>query len=55
VREDGAPQFDGVIPTPSRSLVFHGAFLNELLAYPLSTSDTRVRILTYGQMLRSGS
>lgn len=51
VEEPRAPQFDTTIPTRSGLLVFHDALLTELLAYPTSTSDTRIRIWTDGSKL----
>lgn len=51
VSEPQASQFDGTIPTPSRALVFHDALLNELLVYPTSTDETRIRIWTDGLTL----
>lgn len=46
-----APQFDGLIPTPSRSLIFGDALLNTLLTYPTSADETRIRIWTDGLIL----
>ena len=46
-----APQFDTVIPTPSRSIIFHDALLAELLDYPTQTAETRIRIWTDGSIL----
>ena len=51
VAEPREPQFDGTIPTPGGSVVFTDADLNELLAYPAATAETRIRIWTDGSML----
>ena len=51
VGEPQAPQFDTTIPTLSGSLAFTDAELNELLVYPTSTNETRIRIWTDGLLL----
>lgn len=51
VVEPRTPQFDGTIPTPSGSLVFHDAELTEWVVYPTPTAETRIRIWTDGLML----
>ena len=49
--EPETQRFDGAMPIPNRSLVFHDAFLKELLVYPTATADARIRIWTDGAML----
>lgn len=51
VAEPRTPQFDGKIPTPGGTLVFHDAELTEWVVYPTPTAETRIRIWTDGSML----